>query len=284
MAKNINVQYEPNTTNVYTVSEHTPYGMSCFPAVRFYDEDGFPVYPSQGVMTIEHSLDGIVWDMFTFGQVDFAQGRVSAPFLNGRVSLLRLTTEGLTGVTTVDVNYHIEDTQRPYQTVVADTYISRNVKRGRQFYFFQEIELAANETKYFAVITGADVVSLKFRQLITDGAIRYTPRSGATFTEVNLPLTTVVNLNGLSTNTSKTTFHAVSGAPANQGTPFDLIRSPEGQGNQRHLGLFGESDLERIIAPGTRILLKFENLENKAIFAVIEYSYYEGPVEILPEV
>lgn len=283
MSRNINRRIQPNTEHVIDVLSETPYAMGAYPVLLFYDAQGDHVSPSVGTLLVEHSVDGQRWQAITNGSVDFSLGVVGEMFRNGRISKIRITTTGLAGVDFIDVNLHVEyDAQQPPETVIADTFLARNIKRGRQFAFVHELSIPSGETRYLAAITGNELVSLKLRQITTNGGMRYTPRRNATFVEDASPLPTT-NLNGLSSRQAQTQFYTVTAAPTNEGQQFDLLRSASGVGNNRILGVFGESDIERIIPPNNRSLLKFENLDNSAIFVVIEFSYYEGPTAQLPE-
>lgn len=284
MSRNINRRIQPNTTLTIDVLDEVPNGASLFPVLLFYNSQAQQISPVGGILLIEHSVDGVRWQPITNGSVDLSLGVVGEMFRNGRISQVRITTSGMSNVDYIDVNLFVEsESHQPPETVIADSFIARNIKRGRQFSFSHELSIPAGESRYLAAITGNELVSLKLRQITTNGGMRYTPRREATFVEDANPLQTN-NLNGLSSRQSQTQFYTVTAAPTNQGQPFDLLRSASGVGNNRILGVFGESEIERIIPPSSRSLLKFENLENAAIFVVIEFSYYEGPISQLPEV
>lgn len=284
MSRNINRRIQPNTQRVIDVLSETPYAMGAYPVLFFYDAQGDQVSPSVGTLLVEHSVDGQRWQAITNGSVDFSLGVVGEMFRNGRISKIRITTTGLAGVDFIDVNLHVEyDAQQPHETVIADTFLARNIKRGRQFAFSYEIEIPAGATRYFSAITGEELVSLKVRQVNTDGGMRYLAYKNSTF--INGAELPTDNLNGLSSRTSKTKFYSVPVAPTTLGTPIPstLIRSPSGVGNNRQPGIFGGLDIERIIPTNNSQLIKLDNLDNATIFVVIEFSYYEGPVSQLPE-
>lgn len=284
MSRNINERLEPNTTIEIDALIKAPDALSAYPVFRFIDTGGSQVTPNVGKIKVEHSIDGLKWYLFNNGSIDLAQGAVGEMYFNGNISYVRITTSELTGIDYIDFTLHLDDlSQSPHLVVIADTFISRNIKRGRQFALTYELEIPATEKRYFSAVTGDDIVSLKVRQVNTDGGMRYLAYKNSTF--VNGSPLPVDNLNGLSTRISKTKFYDVPLPPTVLGTPIPStrIRSPSGVGANRQPGIFGGLDIERIIPPNVEQLIEIENKDNKTIFVVVEYSYYEGPIQQLPE-
>lgn len=276
----IDRQLTPNSTTTIELFSPLTEVLSCYPVFEFVDSAGDKVAPTVGTVRVEISQDGLTWQNMLNGLFDYTRPKAGMAYHNGYVRFMRITSSALVGIIAVNFKLHLNyHAQHAADNIVAESFVSRNIKRGRQFNFFTEIALAANETKYIASVTGDETVTLKFRLLTTDGGMRYTPRSGAAFTQ-GTEITTVRNPNGYSDRVSKTKFYNAN-AVINEGVAFDLVRSSVGQGNQRLSSVFGGSiDYETIIKPATQSLLKFENLESKAVYVVLELSYYEGPVDL----
>ena len=163
------------------------------------------------------------------------------------------------------------------------TYTESNVKLGLQFTVSFEATIAQGDTAYYSFETPASpTIAIKQRLITTGGGIRYTPRSGAIFTPENAPLT-VTNLNGNSANTSGVVVNPV--LPVNvtdEGVAFDVVRSATGVGGRGEQGIFVGDGIERILAPSSSILLKFENLDNNAVWVTFSATWYEGGLDLQP--
>lgn len=169
------------------------------------------------------------------------------------------------------------------RAVGIQNYTEANVKLGRQFLFFHEIDIASGETKYISIttptLTDDQAVIVKSRMLTSDGGFRYTPWRGATFTK-GAPIITSVNLNDRAPNADQMQYFEVTGTPdTSTATKLDAVRSAEGVGNNRQLGIFDAEGTERHLRKGEDYLLQFDNTDNKAIFVIIALSHYEGFVD-----
>ena len=176
-----------------------------------------------------------------------------------------------------------EEISTGMRAVNVQTYTESNVKLGLQFTVSFEATIAQDDTAYYSFETPASpTIAIKQRLITTGGGIRYTPRAGATFTPENAPLT-VTNLNGNSENTSGVVVNPV--LPVNvtdEGVAFDVVRSATGVGSRDEQGIFVGDGIERILAPSSSILLKFENLDNNAVWVTFSATWYEGDLDLQP--
>ena len=165
------------------------------------------------------------------------------------------------------------------------SYVESNVKLGKQFNISIELSIASGATKYisFRTPSGANTVLLKTRLISTNGGMRYTPRANAVFTETGTAVT-ITNLNGQSLNTSGVTALEIDNVPTDIGDAFDVVRSANATGSQAQQGIFSGDGLDRVLIKDNASLLSFENLDNKTIYVVYSITWFEGELDLDPEV
>ncbi len=160
----------------------------------------------------------------------------------------------------------------------AITDLERQIEKGKAYTFTEELNFAASEIKYLLLRTPADkVVKIKNRIISSDGGFRYVPQTGSTFV-LGSEILKIVNLKGAVGNGNGTDIYNVESVSV-EGSGFDVVRNPNGQGGQASPGTYGDIGSQRELVPATDYLLKFENTDtNNGIYIVYTLIFTEEPI------
>ncbi len=158
---------------------------------------------------------------------------------------------------------------------VVESTLEAAIENGNGHALTIEIEVANNNTQYYVLKTPLDkAVRIKGRSITTGGGMRYEPMINSVQTlDTDISASFIRNMNGLIPTPCVTQLWTVTGVT--DGAPIDVVRTPESQGSAGNSVTYGTEGSERVLAKDTEYLLKFDNIDNNAIWCIYSLVWTE---------